>query len=105
MHDGHTDNVMFLVLIVERKKKDAILTAMHDAGIHLIDTVYGKGTVNENYFLNTFGLVPERNKAVITCVSTYAKTEIVLDALVKKFNFNNTNAGIAFTIPVDKVVF
>jgi len=96
---------VFLIVVTERKKKDAMLVALLESGIHLINTLYGKGTVNERYFLNTFGLIPEKNKAVITCVATRAKADNVMDKLNTKHEFEKPNAGIAFTIPVDKVVF
>jgi len=105
MMNENMEKVVFLTLVVERKQKDAILTALLDAGIHLINIIYGKGTVNENYFMNTFGLVPERNKAVITCVSTYAKANAVLEVMIKKFHFDKPNTGIAFIMPVDRVSF
>jgi len=101
----NTEQNVFLIIVTERKKKDAMLVALLDAGIHLINTLYGKGTVNESYFLNTFGLIPERNKAVITCVATHVKADGVLDMLNTKHEFDKPNAGIAFTIPVDRVVF
>ena len=105
-HDAHkTEKISFLVVVAERKQKDALLTALLDEGIRLINTVYGKGTVNENYFLTTFGLVPERNKAVILCVSTRVKAQAALDMLTEKFDFEKPNTGIAFTMPVDKVCF
>jgi hypothetical protein len=100
-----SDKIYFLTIIAVRKKKDALLTAMVDAGIHLINTHYGKGTVNASYLMNTLGFVPEKNKAVITCVSTCAKIDAFLKILISDFDFENSNTGIAFAVPVERVSF
>ena len=95
--------IAFLTIITGRKNKDAILKALHDSGICLINTVYGKGTVKAGYLQNAFGLVPEEKKAVITCLPTCAKIKPVLKLLEDQFGFNKPNTGIAFTVPVDMV--
>lgn len=98
-------NVEFLVLVTARKRKDTVLAAIQEAGVHLINTAYGKGTVNASYLMKAFGLVPEKDKTVITCVSTCVKIDIVLKTLNEKVNFDRPNTAIAFTIPVDQVLF
>ncbi|MDR2018683.1 MAG: hypothetical protein LBQ00_07425 [Syntrophobacterales bacterium] len=103
---NETDNkISFLTIITGRNKKDALLTALLDSDIHLINTIYGKGTVKANFLRNALGLVPEENKVVITCISTCVKNEIVLRMLEEKFGFNKPNTGIAFTAPIDKVSY
>ena len=52
-----------------------------------------------------FGLVPEENKVVITCLLPSEKSDALLDMLVEKFNFDKPNTGIAFTIPVEKLSY
>jgi len=99
------DKIVFLTLIVGRKQKDAVLTALLGLGIHIIYTAYGKGTVKASYLQTTLGLIPEKHKAVITCVSTGTKADKVLQTLVEKFDLNKPNTGIAFTMPVDGLSF
>jgi len=100
-----TDQVVLMIIIAGRKQKNALLTSLLASGIHLIDTVYGKGTVCAGYLRNTFGLVPEEKKVVITCASTYAKADLVLKLLVEQFHFDKPNTGIAFTVPIDRVSY
>lgn len=95
--------VSFLTIIASRKMKDALLTAMHDADIHLVCTSYGTGTVSAHYLKHAFGLAPEKNKAVILCVSTNVKINAFLKVLTKQFDFGKPNTGIAFTSPVERV--
>ena len=97
--------ISFLAIIAGRKRKDALLTALLDTGIHLINTVYCKGTVNASFLRNTFGFVPEKDKVIITCLSTGVKIDIVIKMLENRFEFNRPNTGIAFTVSVDKVSY
>lgn len=99
------EKIVLMILIIGRNKKDAILTALLDANIHLINTAYGRGTVSAGYLTTVLGLVPEKNKAVITCVSTCVKIDSVLKMLNERFHFDKPNTGIAFTIPIDGLSF
>ena len=101
----NNDRIIFLVIITGRKQKNLILNDILENGVRLVNTSYGKGTVCANYLLNTFGLVPEKNKSIISCVSTYSKINAVMNMLNEKYNFDKPNTGIAFTVPVEKVSF
>lgn len=93
----------FLTVIAGRKQKDALIQAMLDIGIHLINTTYAKGSVNAHFLMKSFGLVAEKNKVMITCVSTDAKINAFLKELDEDFGFRKPNTGIAFTIPIESV--
>lgn len=99
------EEIVFLTLIAGRKQKDALLSSLSESGVHLTNTIYGKGTVKANYMENLFGLVPEENKVVITCVLTREKSNAVMDMLIKKFHFDRPNTGIAFTKHIDRLSF
>jgi len=99
------ENLVFMTLIVGRKQQDSILNALQDSGIRLINTIYGRGTANATYLQAAFGLVPEKHKVVITCISTCSKTDAVFKMLCEKFNFDKPNTGIAFTTPIDGLSF
>ncbi|MCL2665791.1 MAG: hypothetical protein FWE82_09265 [Defluviitaleaceae bacterium] len=55
--------------------------------------------------MNTLGLVPERHKVVITGLAFEQKANGVLKTMLEKYRFDNPNAGIAFTVPVDRVSY
>lgn len=105
MKNEGTDRVVCLTLIAGRKQKDALLSALAASGAKLINTMYGKGTVKATYLENLFGLVPEENKVVISCVLLHEHSPAILRMLEEKFHFNKPNTGIAFTIPVDRLSF
>lgn len=95
--------VDYLTLIVGRKYKDEILRFLLEAGCHLIDVVYAKGSVQSGYFRDMLGLVPEEKKVMITCIIAGDLSGQLLEQLVTKYNFDKPNTGIAFTVPVDKL--
>jgi len=97
--------LVFLTVIAGRKQKDALLAALVNAGMQLVHTKYGKGTVKAGYLQCTLGLVPEEKKVLITCVSTRAKAHAALQMLVDRFHFDKPNTGIAFTLPMEKLSF
>ncbi|SHI07854.1 nitrogen regulatory protein P-II family [Sporobacter termitidis DSM 10068] len=97
--------IELLTIIAGRKSKNALLDALTEAGGRLINLVYGKGSVKSSYLRDMFGLVPEENKVVITCLLPEEKSDAILDMLVRKFNFDKPNTGIAFTTPVERLSY
>ncbi len=95
------NGLVFLTLIAGRKQKEALLDALTEGGGRLVNIVYGRGTINAGYLKSILGMVPEENKVVITCLLPGEKSDAVLEMLIKKFNFDQPNTGIAFTIPVE----
>ena len=97
--------IEFLTVIARRKNKDELLNTLSAEGGRLINIVYGKGSVKSSYLMDILGLVADENKVVITCLIRSEKTDSVLDNLVKNFDFDKPNTGIAFTIPVENLSF
>jgi hypothetical protein len=105
MKNEETDSIVFLVIIAGRKQKDALLSILPESGAHLVHTMYGKGTINASYLKRVFGLIPEENKVVITCVLTNDHAAALMTRLTEQFNFNKPNTGIAFTVTIDRLSF
>ncbi|MGI6497360.1 MAG: hypothetical protein ACOX0U_00705 [Oscillospiraceae bacterium] len=98
--------IVFFTLIAGRKQKDALVTLLLNIGAQMIDTVYGKGSAKTSpSLMEAFGFVPEENKVIITCLLPRKKADAALEVLVKKFNFDKPNTGIAFTVAVDCLSF
>ena len=97
--------LMYMVVIAERNLKDQILSAMSEKGCHVINIVYGSGSVKAGYLADALGLVPEEHKILITCLILNTKAEVVFEMLTADFNFNNPNTGIAYTIPVENLLY
>jgi len=97
--------IVFVTVIAERKLKDALLVALLEADMKLINTSYGHGTVKSGMLQNTLGFVHEKNRVVISCLSNIREADCMLAMLREKFRFDEPNTGIAFTVPVEKLAF
>ncbi len=103
----HDDSISitYVTVIAGRKQKDALLSALLEAGARVVTVLYGKGSVQASYLTNLLGLVPEENKVVIVCLVAQQRADALLKMLEEKFSFDQPNTGIAFTIPIDKLSF
>ncbi|MDR1934249.1 MAG: hypothetical protein LBS49_01410 [Candidatus Accumulibacter sp.] len=99
------NEIVLLVVIIERKRKDKLIAMLSEAGGQLINTMYGKGLVKAGYLREALGLVPEDNRVIVTCLLPSEESGPMLDALVDKFGLDKPHAGTAFTVPVEKLSF
>ncbi|MDR0439946.1 MAG: hypothetical protein LBI59_03045 [Candidatus Accumulibacter sp.] len=99
------NEIVLLAVVVERKRKDALIGALSKAGGQLINTIYGKGLVKAGYLREALGLVPEDNRVLVTCLLPSEESGPVIEALTGEFDLDKPNAGIAFTIPVETLSF
>lgn len=98
----HKD-LVYLIIIVGRKKATHLLASISEFGGRGIHTLYGKGSVNASYLQYALGLVAEDNKTVITCLLPKEKSDAMLKMLINQHDFNKPNTGIAFTIPIEEL--
>jgi len=99
------NKLQYMVVIAGRNMKEQILSAMSEKGCHVINVFYGKGAVSADALMDAMGLVLEENKILITCLILNTKAEIIFDMLQKDFDFNKPNTGIAYLIPVEKLLY
>lgn len=105
MSNERTCRAVFLTLVAGRKQKDALIAALYESGVKLVSTMYGRGTVKASYLQNALGLIPEENKVILTGLVPKEKSCAVLDMLAERFHFDRPNTGIAFTIPIETLLF
>ena len=104
LQDALSD-IEFLMVIAGRKLREALTEEISQSGGRLLNVIYGKGSVKSSYLIDAFGLVPEEQKVVITCLLQKKKSDEMIQMLTEKFHFDKPNTGIAFTVPVDKLSF
>ena len=97
--------IVLLTVVIDRAQRDSVITMLSEAGGQLINTLYGKGLVNVGLFMEAFGLVPEKNRVIITCLLPSEESEPMIKTLVEEFGLGTLNAGTAFTVPVEKLSF
>ncbi|MDR0696562.1 MAG: hypothetical protein LBF68_03335 [Christensenellaceae bacterium] len=97
--------IEFLVVIGVREEKTELLQSLTDCGAVVCHVVYGKGAVHSNELLKALSLVPERNKVIIISLIKADKIDGCIKMLDETHKFKETNTGIAFSIPVESVVY
>ena len=105
MTNGDTPNIRHLVLIAGRKQKDRLLSALAENGGHFFNIHYGSGSIKAGLLMDMLGLIHEENKVVITCLMSAGKVDRIFEMLVRDFQFDKPNTGIAYTIPLEKLCY
>lgn len=105
MTDRTPSNIVYLILVANRKQKDKLLSRISSADCKIISTIYAKGSVKAGYLVDMLGFVPEENKVVITCMLAKDKVQFLFEMLLNEFNFGQPNTGIAFTVPLSGISF
>lgn len=101
MSDVQTNSLQYFVIIAEQKKKNKFLSLLSDHGAHVIDTVYGHGSMSPSAIAAAFGFEVEQGKVFISCLVKTEKAKQLINILYHDYNFNKPNTGIAFGIPVE----
>ena len=100
------DNTLqYLVIISKTKFKDKFIKLLTENGGKGLTTIYGKGSVNAGVLAQSFGLDNDVKRLVLQCLITTENAKNILQILLKKYNFNKPNTGMAFTIPVEGLMF
>ncbi|MFO1363379.1 MAG: P-II family nitrogen regulator [Burkholderiales bacterium] len=92
-----------IVSIVRKGWGSTVLEAALKAGARGSTVLFGRGAgINEHEKI--FGMSIEPEKEIVLTVVYSARTEAILDAIVRAGQLNETGRGIAFVVPVEKVV-
>jgi hypothetical protein len=105
MTNNGTSDIGNLIVIAGRNLEDRLLAALSDKGCHIMDVVYGKGTVSAGYLLETFGLAHEENKVIVSCLISYEDADAIIAMLVGDFHFDKPNTGVAYMLPVEQLAY
>lgn len=98
MHD-----VFLIVSIVRKGWGSAVLDASVKAGARGGTVLFGRGAgINEQEKI--FGMSIEPEKEIVLTVVRSDLIDTVLDEVVRAAELNDTGRGIAFVVPVEKVV-
>ena len=96
-------NASLIVSIVQKGWGSTVLEASVKAGARGGTVLMGRGAgINEQEKI--FGMAIEPEKEIILTVAYPDQVERILDEIVKAAELNQTGRGIAFVVPVDRVV-
>ena len=99
------NHLVLQTIIADRKQSDALLTALSYLGACLINTTYARGSVGVKPLSCALGVVPEKDKVIITCVSTREKSNEIFSLLTETFHFGKPHTGISFVVPIDQLSY
>lgn len=92
-----------IVSIVRKGWGSAVLDASVKAGAQGGTVLFGRGAgINEQESI--FGMSIEPEKEIILTVVPKDLVDKILDEITRAADLNQTGSGIAFVVPVDKVV-
>jgi nitrogen regulatory protein PII len=96
-------NSSLIVSIVRRGWGSKVLEAALNAGARGSTVVFGRGAgINEHEKI--FGVSIEPEKEIVLTVAYAEQIDAILDEIVRTAELERTGRGIAFVVPVEKVV-
>ena len=95
--------ITLIVTIVRKGWGDAVLEASVKAGAHGGTILFGRGSgIHEKQSL--LGIPIEPEKEVVLTVTYSDQNDAILNEIVKATDLGKPGTGIAFVVPVEKVV-
>jgi len=96
-------NASLIVSIVRKGWGSTVLEAALKAGARGSTVLFGRGAgINEHDKI--FGVSIEPEKEIVLTVVYSDRIDAILDEIVRAAELNDTGRGIAFVVPVDRVV-
>jgi len=105
MEEKMINGLQYFVIIGSTKLRDKFSALLKDNGAHSIDTIYGRGSVGKSILAQAFGLYADQKKAIISFLLPTEVAKDVIDILYNDYKFKKTNTGIAFSVPIQKLLF
>ena len=96
-------NASLIVTIVRKGWGSTVLDTSVGAGARGATVLFGRGAgINEREKI--FGVSIEPEKEIVLTVTRADQTDTILQAIVEAADLKTTGRGIAFVLPVEKVV-
>jgi len=96
-------NYSLIVSVVRKGWGSTVLDASVKAGARGGTVLFGRGAgIHEQEKI--FGMSLEPEKEIVLTVVYADQVDVVLEEIVRSAGLNETGRGIAFVVPVDKVV-
>ncbi len=97
--------LQYFVLICKNTKQKKFYEILQEYGAKNINTVSAHGSVSKSILLSAFGLESTDKKLMMCTLLPYCKASELIKVLYNEYEFNKPNTGIAYTIPVEGLLF
>lgn len=96
-------NLSLIVTIVRKGLGNTVLESSVNAGAHGGTIMFGRGSgIHEKQKI--LGIPIEPEKEIVLTLASSDRSDRILDAITREINLNKPGEGIAFVVPVEKVV-
>lgn len=96
-------NPWVVVSIVRKGWGDAVLEATMEAGAHGGTVLMGRG-IGRNEQMRVFGIQIEPEKEIVLTVVPVELCDTMLESIKRAAGLDAPGHGLAFTLPLDKVI-
>ena len=103
--EKNNNRLLYFVLICNPKHKNKLYTLLQDNGAKTINTISARGSAPQSAILQAFGLEASNKKYIFTTLLPLEVATNLIEILKNEYNFNKPNTGIAFTVPVQGLLF
>ena len=101
----NNNTLQYFVLICNPKQKSEFSTLLNERGVKNITTVSAHGSVTQSVLAKAFGLESTNKKLMLSALIPTEISKELIDILYNEYEFNKPNTGIAYTIPVEGLLF
>ena len=105
MENKTVRRLQYFVIIGDKKKKNKFISALSENGGHEINVIYGKGSVNAGVWAKALGFDVEIEKVYLSCILPEEKAAPLMQLFYEEYDFKKRNTGIAFSIPIEGLIF
>ncbi len=105
MENKTLSKLQYFVIIGKPKIKQKLHLLLKEHDAHLLDSIYGHGSVSSNILAQAFGLDSEQKRVIISCLVPSEKIDHLIKILHEKYQFSKPNTGVAFSIPIEGILF
>ncbi len=105
MEEKKIEILQNFVIVAKPKLKEKLSALLIENGAHYINTTYGHGSVSKSILAQAFGLDAEQKKVIISCLIKMENAKKIMTVLYNDFKFYKPNTGVAFTVPVEGLLF
>lgn len=103
--ENNKDKLLYFVLICSPKLKGKFHALLQDNGARSINTISARGSAPKSVILEAFGMGATDKKYILSTLLPYDVAINLINILYNEYDFNKPNSGIAFTIPVEGLLF
>lgn len=103
--EKNNNTLQYFVLICNPKHKGKFSALLSEYGVKNITTVSAHGSVPQNALAKAFGLESTDKKLMLSALIPTDVAKQLIDILYSKYEFSKPNTGIAYTIPVEGLLF